>query len=266
MNFERFYAKIKILESEKMNISSVFKATSSNYKNNLGRMIVGSAFILITGYFFFYFAYVGAISLASGLTNIFGIALVESNNEIIMYILSGSLMISVLVFFCIPIALSIGFMFEIYDEHQGPKFAFSAIFEQFKTVNFWKIIGLYFVIIFFTFLWSLLLIVPGIIKGISYSQAFLILKNNPETRIIDCVTQSREMMDGKKKYYFVMVLIIHVIVAAITLVIYAISSFLIGGPEFYNFALLIIIMLALPYYLSAFANFFLDINNKRMLY
>lgn len=58
----------------------------------------------------------------------------------------------------------------------------------------------------FTFLWSLLFIVPGIIKAISYSQAFYILAEHPEMSGKEALDASVEMMDGHKKEFFMLVL------------------------------------------------------------
>lgn len=58
----------------------------------------------------------------------------------------------------------------------------------------------------FTFLWSLLLVVPGIIKAISYSQAYYILAEHPEMSGKEALDESIVMMDGHKMDYFVLVL------------------------------------------------------------
>ena len=50
----------------------------------------------------------------------------------------------------------------------------------------------------YTFLWLLLLIVPGIIKALSYSMSFYIIKDNPELSSEECIKRSMEMMDGHK--------------------------------------------------------------------
>lgn len=58
----------------------------------------------------------------------------------------------------------------------------------------------------FTFLWSLLLVVPGIIKAISYSQAYYILAEHPEMSGKEALDESIAMMDGHKMDYFELVL------------------------------------------------------------
>lgn len=56
----------------------------------------------------------------------------------------------------------------------------------------------------FTFLWSLLFLVPGIIKAISYSQAYYILAEHPEMTAKEALDESIDMMDGHKMDYFVL--------------------------------------------------------------
>lgn len=56
----------------------------------------------------------------------------------------------------------------------------------------------------FVLLWSLLLIIPGIIKGFAYSQTFFILRDHPEFSIIEAITESRKIMNGFKWSYFLL--------------------------------------------------------------
>jgi len=58
----------------------------------------------------------------------------------------------------------------------------------------------------FTFLWSLLLIIPGIIAAIRYSQAYYILRDNPQIGALEAISRSKEMMAGHKWRYFVLIL------------------------------------------------------------
>lgn len=55
-------------------------------------------------------------------------------------------------------------------------------------------------------LWTLLLIVPGIIKSISYSQTFFVLKDNPELKNNAAIERSMAMMEGHKMEYFCLTL------------------------------------------------------------
>ncbi len=50
----------------------------------------------------------------------------------------------------------------------------------------------------FTFLWTLLFIIPGIIKSYSYSMAYYIKVDNPEYDWKQCIDESRRIMKGNK--------------------------------------------------------------------
>lgn len=65
-----------------------------------------------------------------------------------------------------------------------------------------KCLGLFIMISIFTFLWLLLLIVPGIIAGYRYSQAFFILADDPSKGIMQCIEESKYMMNGNKAKLF----------------------------------------------------------------
>jgi len=50
----------------------------------------------------------------------------------------------------------------------------------------------------FIALWSMLFVIPGIIKTYSYAMTFSILHDNPNMSASDAITESRRMMDGHK--------------------------------------------------------------------
>jgi uncharacterized membrane protein len=53
-------------------------------------------------------------------------------------------------------------------------------------------------------LWTLLLIVPGVIKAYSYSMTYYILKDNPELSYDAAINKSMEMMRGHKMELFLL--------------------------------------------------------------
>jgi uncharacterized membrane protein len=67
-----------------------------------------------------------------------------------------------------------------------------------------KIVGATILIAIFTFLWALLLIIPGIIKSLSYSQTFFLLKDHPEYSAFDAISESKKRMKGYKWKFFLM--------------------------------------------------------------
>ena len=80
---------------------------------------------------------------------------------------------------------------EIKDAFNG----FDDFFSAFKVT---LLAGLY------TFLWSLLFIIPGIIKGYSYSMALYVLADNKGKSARECIAESKAMMEGHKMELFVL--------------------------------------------------------------
>lgn len=58
----------------------------------------------------------------------------------------------------------------------------------------------------FVMLWSFLFVVPGIIKGLSYSMATYILAENPDMTWQQALNESKKMMNGHKMELFVLYL------------------------------------------------------------
>lgn len=56
----------------------------------------------------------------------------------------------------------------------------------------------------YIFLWSLLFIVPGIIKSYSYFLAEFISREHPDKSAQECIEESRKLMDGHKMELFVL--------------------------------------------------------------
>lgn len=56
----------------------------------------------------------------------------------------------------------------------------------------------------FIFLWSLLFVIPGIIKTYAYSMAYYILAENPDMSATEVLKKSEEMMNGHKMELFVL--------------------------------------------------------------
>ncbi len=59
---------------------------------------------------------------------------------------------------------------------------------------------------FFTFLWAMLFIIPGIIAAIRYSQSFAVLADHPEYSARECMKVSKQYMKQNKGKYFGLVL------------------------------------------------------------
>lgn len=101
-----------------------------------------------------------------------------------------------------------------------------------------------FLVSFYTFLWSLLLIVPGIIKSFSYSMTPFILMNHPEYTVHEALDISREMMKGHKWELFLLYLSFFGWLL-LTIITFGIASFWV-----------------VPYISTSIAHFYLRLSEK----
>lgn len=70
--------------------------------------------------------------------------------------------------------------------------------------NFGNAIGLFFWQALWVFLWSLLFLIPGIVKAYSYRLAFYILADNPDIGVREALNESKRLTDGFKWDLFVL--------------------------------------------------------------
>lgn len=70
--------------------------------------------------------------------------------------------------------------------------------------DFWAAFKVTFLTGLFTFLWSLLFVIPGIVKIFSYSMAMYILAENKGKPALECIEESKAMTEGHKMELFVM--------------------------------------------------------------
>lgn len=99
---------------------------------------------------------------------------------------------------------------------------------------------------FFVFLWSLLLIIPGIIKIFSYSMAPLILADNPNLTAREALAESKRIMEGHKFDLFVLQLSFF-------------WWYLLGAITFG-----IAYVYVVPYFEATMANFYNEIKDKKI--
>jgi len=99
-------------------------------------------------------------------------------------------------------AMGLGFCLMYLGLIDGVK---PAIGDLFKKANaFGKALWLMIITGFFTVLWTYLLIVPGIIKGLSYSMGPYIMSENPDWTARQCLTESKRIMKGNVGKLFVL--------------------------------------------------------------
>jgi uncharacterized membrane protein len=99
-----------------------------------------------------------------------------------------------------------GYYSTFLDMKRGSMVEVKNLFAAFDASIYFKIIGVYLLTAIYTMLWSLLFLIPGIIKSIAYSQVYFVLKDNPALSPNQAIKQSRQLMNGNKGKYFVLLL------------------------------------------------------------
>ncbi len=96
--------------------------------------------------------------------------------------------------------MSLGFAIFFLHFSRGRNPGMEDIFEGFK--DFGRATGAYLLRIVFVSLWTLLFIIPGIVKALAYSQVFFILADDKSISAMDALRESEAIMDGYKWDYF----------------------------------------------------------------
>jgi len=101
-------------------------------------------------------------------------------------------------------ALGVGVCFIYLNMTGGAKPSVGDLFKRSST--FGKALWLSIITGFFTMLWTYLLIVPGIIKGLSYSMGPYVMAENPDWTARQCLSESKRIMKGNVGKLFVLYL------------------------------------------------------------
>ena len=121
------------------------------------------------------------------------------------FIGSTSDLVSILISLFILVPLAYGYNVAFLDfKRTVQAVKIEQLFDGFKDYSRVVLTGLLQGI--YIFLWTLLLIVPGIIKSLSYSQTNYILKDYPELKNNAAIELSMAMMKGHKFDYFCLIL------------------------------------------------------------
>ena len=119
---------------------------------------------------------------------------------------SGSMGLYYLLLFFIVLPLGVGFLnafrkLLVQGDNELPGNMY-----KLATSNYWHKVWGMFLGMLFTFLWSLLFIIPGIVKCFSYSMTPFILEEHPELGANEAIDHSRAMMKGHKFDLFWLIL------------------------------------------------------------
>ena len=98
--------------------------------------------------------------------------------------------------------LQMGYADFLLKQHDGKETSFNDLFSKFD--YFGTGFAQRFLRSLYTFLWGLLFIIPGIIKGYAYAMTPFILAEHPELSASRAIELSEQMMDGHKAELFVL--------------------------------------------------------------
>lgn len=100
--------------------------------------------------------------------------------------------------------LMIGFYMVFLNGTYGDQPKVSTLFEGYKKEYLGKSIILFLLVAIFTCLWSLLLVIPGIIMAFAYSMSWFVLAENPNMTAREAIRESKEIMKGHKMDFFIL--------------------------------------------------------------
>ena len=148
-----------------------------------------------------------------------------------------------IVSFIIGGVVELGYAKFLLKQHDKKELQFSDLFSQFD--RFGTGFAQQFLRILYTTLWTLLFIIPGIVKSLSYAMTPFILEDHPEMTASEAIKASMKLMDGHKMDLFIL------------------------GLSFIGWSLLACLTMGIgflflnPYMNAAYAAFYRDISRKQ---
>lgn len=102
----------------------------------------------------------------------------------------------------VALPMMYGYSIVLLSVMRGGEMNIGGLFDGFN--DFGRIVGTKLLQAIYTFLWTLLLVIPGIIKNYSYTMTDFILKDQPELANNAAIEKSMAMMDGNKMKLFLL--------------------------------------------------------------
>lgn len=125
---------------------------------------------------------------------------------LVYFVISGVLscipFISYIAVLLVSLPLAYGFTIMLLNVVRGSDVQLDTMGEGFK--DYGRILGTMLLSSVYQFLWMLLLIIPGIIKGYSYALTPYLLKDHPELKFNAAIEESMRLMSGNKMRLFIL--------------------------------------------------------------
>ena len=98
----------------------------------------------------------------------------------------------------LALPLSWGLTVSLLRNHREESVDLENLFDGFRGGRYTRVFCALFLVHLFTFLWTLLLIIPGIMKAFSYALTPYIIMDEPELTARQAITRSCEIMEGRR--------------------------------------------------------------------
>lgn len=98
----------------------------------------------------------------------------------------------------LALPLSWGLTVSLLRNHREESVDLENLFDGFRGGRYTRVFCAIFLVNLFTFLWALLLIIPGIMKAFSYALTPYIIMDEPELTARQAITRSCEIMEGRR--------------------------------------------------------------------
>ena len=98
----------------------------------------------------------------------------------------------------LALPLSWGLTVSLLRNHREESVDLENLFDGFRGGRYTRVFCAIFLVNLFTFLWALLLIIPGIMKAFSYALTPYIVMDEPELTARQAITRSCEIMEGRR--------------------------------------------------------------------
>lgn len=152
----------------------------------------------------------GLGSIATGIRHAVlndGVSVSESMTQVIFPLIAMASVIILLAMIIFRVFL--GYPLEVgcrsfFLNAQSEKERLSDIVSRLKQDGYWSILSAMFLRAVYTFLWTLLLIIPGIVMGYAYKMVPYILAENPNLTANEAISLSKQMTLGYKSELFIM--------------------------------------------------------------
>ena len=157
---------------------------------------------------------------------------------------SASLAFLSLVMTILLLPLIWGFYTMYLDHIRGEKVGLGNLFQGYSKEWFSKSLLTLLLMYVYILLWTLLLIIPGIIKARSYAMTPYVLRDNPNMKSNEAIEESMQLMSGHKAEFFLL---------GLSFIGWVLLSLLTLGIGF---------LWLIPYMQTAFAYFYEDLKKE----